>query len=165
MPTFHGRKLRYLRGFHCRPTLSLAAVPSLLLSFLCNAAELKCLWSLHARRTDDAGVTTSHQIRQQKESKLKQQRNLLSSSKVKFVSAPESDILPPDVITQCAKESNLIGGTLTPETLGLTANMINRQYMEHGYVMNSVTGATLVPSSDRKENDGQGHVELKVGGF
>eukprot|EP00579_Thalassiosira_antarctica_P009532 CAMPEP_0201919828 /NCGR_PEP_ID=MMETSP0903-20130614/8603_1 /ASSEMBLY_ACC=CAM_ASM_000552 /TAXON_ID=420261 /ORGANISM="Thalassiosira antarctica, Strain CCMP982" /LENGTH=328 /DNA_ID=CAMNT_0048456435 /DNA_START=45 /DNA_END=1027 /DNA_ORIENTATION=+ len=99
---------------------------------------------------------------QPKESKLKQQQDLLSSTKVKSVSAPESEILPPDVITQCAKESNLIGGTLTPETLGLTANMINRQYMEHGYVMNSVTGATLVPSSDGKENDGEGHVELKV---
>jgi hypothetical protein len=34
--------------------------------------------------------------------------------------------------------------------------------LEHGYVMNCVTGATLVPSSDEKANAGQGHVELKV---
>ena len=99
---------------------------------------------------------------QSNESKLKQQHRLLSSTVVRSVSAPGSELLPLDDITQCAKESNLIGGTLTPETLELTANKINRLYLEHGYVMNCVTGATLVPSSDEKANDGQGHVELKV---
>ena len=99
---------------------------------------------------------------QSNESKLKHQHKLLSSTVVRSVSAPGSELLPPDDITQCAKESNLIGGTLTPETLELTANKINRLYLEHGYVMNCVTGATLVPSSDEKANDGQGHVELKV---
>ncbi|KAL7537693.1 hypothetical protein ACHAXR_008005 [Thalassiosira sp. AJA248-18] len=97
-----------------------------------------------------------------KEFKMKQQQQLLTSTKVKSVSAPDSELLPPHVITQCAKESNLIGGTLTPETLEETSNMINRQYLEHGYVMNSVTGATLVPPSDGNANDGGGHVELKV---
>jgi len=100
---------------------------------------------------------------QSEQSKLKQQQELLSSTKIRSVSAPNSELLPPDVITQCAKESNLIGGTLAPETLELTANMINRMYLERGYVMNSVTGATLVPPSDGKEGNGkEGHVELKV---
>ncbi|KAL7553343.1 hypothetical protein ACHAWF_016627 [Thalassiosira exigua] len=98
---------------------------------------------------------------QTEESKLKQKQHLLSSTKVRSVSAPDSDLVPPDVITECAKEANLIGGTLTPETLESTARMINRQYLEHGYVMNSVTGATLIPSSDGKEN-AEGDVELKV---
>ena len=96
--------------------------------------------------------------------KLKQkEEELLSTTKVQSVSAPDSELLPPDYITECAKESNLIGGTLTPETLDLTAKRINRLYLENGYIMNSVTGATLVPSSNGKDdNEEGGHVELKV---
>jgi len=93
---------------------------------------------------------------------LKKQQDLLVSTKVQSVSAPNSQLLTPDDVTQCAKDSNLIGGTLTPETLENTANRINRFYLEQGYVMNSVTGATLIPPSDGKESDGEGHVELKV---
>ena len=101
---------------------------------------------------------------QSDEAKLKNQQQLLSTTKVQSVAAPGSQLVPQDVITQCATEANLIGGTLTPESLERTANMINRQYLEHGYVMNSVTGATLVPSSDETGTDGEelGHVELKV---
>ncbi|KAL9181529.1 hypothetical protein ACHAXT_010334 [Thalassiosira profunda] len=95
---------------------------------------------------------------QSDDAKLKEQQQLLTSTKVQSVSVPGSDLLPPDVVTQCAQESNLIGGTLTPETLEATAKMINRQYLQQGYVMNSVTGATLVPGRDGEE----GHVELKV---
>ena len=96
--------------------------------------------------------------------KLKQkEEELLSTTKVQSVSAPDSELLPPDYITECAKESNLIGGTLTPETLDLTAKRINRLYLENGYIMNSVTGATLVPPSNGKDdNEEGGHVELKV---
>ena len=97
-----------------------------------------------------------------KEAMRKQQQDLLSSTTIQCVSAPESDILPPDVITQCAKESKLIGGKLTSETLETTADLINSQYAERGYLMNSVTGATLVPSSGAKDDAGVGRVELKV---
>jgi hypothetical protein len=99
---------------------------------------------------------------QSNKSKLRQHQKELSSTVVRSVSAPGSELLLPDDITQCAKESNLIGGTLTPETLELTAKKINHLYLEHGYVMNCVTGATLVPSSKGKANDREGHVELKV---
>lgn len=98
----------------------------------------------------------------QKENQSDQQK-ILSSTIVQSVSAPKSELLTPDDITQCAKESNLIGGTLTPETLELTAKKINNLYLEQGYVMNCVTGATLVPATQDSEQPGNdGHVELKV---
>jgi hypothetical protein len=94
--------------------------------------------------------------------KVREQQKLLSSIVVRSVSAPGSELLTSDDVTKCAKESNLIGGALTPESLELTANKINRLYLDHGYVMNCVTGATLVPSSEGKGDDGEGHVELNV---
>jgi outer membrane protein assembly factor BamA len=54
---------------------------------------------------------------------------------------------------------NLLGGALTPDTLDSTARSINNWYASQGYVMNSVTGATLVPN---KGDNTQGRVELKV---
>ena len=94
---------------------------------------------------------------------IQQQQKILSSTIVQSVSAPTSELLTPDDITQCANESNLIGGTLTPETLELTAKKINSLYLEQGYVMNCVTGATLVPSSlSAEQNGSEGRVELKV---
>jgi outer membrane protein assembly factor BamA len=90
-------------------------------------------------------------------------QQILSSTIVQSVSAPKSELLTPDDITQCAKESNLIGGTLTPETLEMTAKKINNLYLEQGYVMNCVTGATLVPPAQHSEHHGsEGNVELKV---
>lgn len=87
------------------------------------------------------------------------QQEILSSTKVTDVTAPTSELLPPEVITLSAEHAKLIGGALTPETLDLTAKSINNWYASQGYVMNSVTGATLVPS---KDDEGQGRVELKV---
>lgn len=101
-------------------------------------------------------------ITSNKSTEQRKQQKLLSSTIVQSVSAPNSALLNPDDITQCAKETNLIGGNLTPETLEQTATLINRLYMKHGYVMNCVTGATLVPPSDATTDDHGGHVELKV---
>ncbi|KAL3797114.1 hypothetical protein HJC23_000452 [Cyclotella cryptica] len=93
------------------------------------------------------------------QSKFKQQEQMLASTNVTSVTAPKSEILPPELITQSAEQAKLIGGTLTPSTLDATANSINNWYISQGYVMNSVTGATLVPSNDC---EGHGRVELKV---
>lgn len=91
------------------------------------------------------------------ESDEKQQEEILKSTIVTEVTASTSDLLPPEVLTLSAEHAKLIGGKLTPETLDATAKSINNWYASQGYVMNSVTGATLVPS----QND-QGRVELKV---
>lgn len=91
------------------------------------------------------------------ESGAKQQEEILTSTIVTEVTAPTSNLLPPEVLTLSAEHAKLIGGRLTPETLEMTAKSINDWYASQGYVMNSVNGATLVPSQN-----GQGRVELKV---
>jgi len=88
-----------------------------------------------------------------------EQELILTSTNITAVTAPKSELLPNEVITQSAERAKMIGGLLTPDTLDLTAKSINDWYSSQGYVMNSVTGATLVPS---KSDEGQGHVELRV---
>eukprot|EP00986_Skeletonema_menzelii_P015365 scaffold11586_cov155-Skeletonema_menzelii.AAC.2 len=99
-------------------------------------------------------------------SSAKDQEQVLRSTKILSVTAPESDLLPPDVITKSAADAELVGGTLNPEALELTATAINRWYADNGYVLNSVTGATLIPfATDDDSNDEsstEGRVELKV---
>jgi len=91
------------------------------------------------------------------------QEQVLRSTKILTVTAPESALLPADVITKSATDAELIGGTLNPEALELTATAINRWYADNGYVLNSVTGATLIPSvTDDDESIKEGRVELKV---
>lgn len=87
------------------------------------------------------------------------QEVILTSTTVTAVTAPKSELLPNEVITQSAERAKMIGGMLTPATLDSTAKSINDWYSSQGYVMNSVTGATLVPS---KSDEGNGHVELRV---
>ncbi len=92
-----------------------------------------------------------------------QPEELLSNTIVEGVSAPKSTLLHPEMITQISLASNLIGGKLTPESLEETAKYINQWYWDSGYVMNSVTGATLIPNDIEQENNsGGGRVELKV---
>ena len=95
------------------------------------------------------------------------QEQVLRSTKILSVTAPESDLLPQDIITQSATEAELVGGTLNPKALELTATAINRWYADNGYVLNSVTGATLIPSATENDNNedessAEGRVELKV---
>mmetsp|Transcript_4872 Transcript_4872/g.10047 ORF Transcript_4872/g.10047 Transcript_4872/m.10047 type:complete len:837 (-) Transcript_4872:62-2572(-) len=95
--------------------------------------------------------------------KQAKQEELLSNTIVEGVSAPKSSLLPPEMITQISLASNLIGGKLTPEILEKTAKSINQWYWDRGYVMNSVTGATLIPNNIGQQNSrGGGHVELIV---
>ena len=98
-------------------------------------------------------------------SPAKDQEQVLRSTRILSVTAPESALLPPDIITQSATDAELVGGTLNPEALEQTATAINRWYADNGYVLNSVTGATLIPSATNDDNDAnntEGRVELKV---
>ena len=99
-------------------------------------------------------------------STAKDQEEVLRSTTIQSVTAPTSSLLPSDVITQSATDAKLIGGTLDPESLELTAIAINRWYADNGYVLNSVTGATLIPAvtddNDDESSSNQGRVELKV---
>ena len=100
-------------------------------------------------------------------SAAKDEEQVLRSTTIQSVTVPTSALLPPDIIKQSATDAKLIGGTLNSESLELTATAINRWYADNGYVLNSVTGATLIPAAmdddaDEDESSNEGRVELKV---
>lgn len=95
------------------------------------------------------GVTSSITgIFESKEQKA--ERALMEQLKtipVKSVTAPNSTVLPPDVVSVAAKRSNMIGNPLRVENVQHMAHNIKQWYLKKGYVLNSVTGATLKPES------------------
>lgn len=120
--------------------------------------------SIHSKLSNFARLFQKSEDGKSRESKKQaEQEELLSNTTVEGVSAPKSSLLPPEIITQMSLASNLIGGKLTPEILEETAKSINQWYWDRGYVMNSVTGAILIPNNIGQENSsGGGHVELNV---
>ena len=75
----------------------------------------------------------------------------LKTTPVKSVTAPNSTVLPPDVVSVAAKRSNMIGNPLRVENVQDMARNLKQWYMNKGYVLNSVTGATLKPESAMAE--------------
>lgn len=71
----------------------------------------------------------------------------LKTTPVKSVTAPNSTVLPQDVVSMAAKRSNMIGNPLRIETVQEMARNLKQWYTNRGYVLNSVTGATLKPDS------------------
>jgi len=74
----------------------------------------------------------------------------LKSVKVDRVTAPNSTVLPPDVLREASQ--NLIGNPLTRELVQDVAVRLKDWYVRNGYVLNSITGATLV-EDDSDDND------------
>eukprot|EP00815_Leptocylindrus_aporus_P009194 CAMPEP_0116057496 /NCGR_PEP_ID=MMETSP0322-20121206/4641_1 /TAXON_ID=163516 /ORGANISM="Leptocylindrus danicus var. apora, Strain B651" /LENGTH=630 /DNA_ID=CAMNT_0003541509 /DNA_START=35 /DNA_END=1927 /DNA_ORIENTATION=+ len=79
--------------------------------------------------------------------------NALTSMPIKEVTAPESMVLPRKVIELAAKRSGMIGRPLNAASVSECAKFIKQWYHRQGYVLSSVTGATLNPD---------GVTELKV---
>jgi hypothetical protein len=66
---------------------------------------------------------------------------------VKEVLAPNATTLPKDVLVNAARRSGLLGGTLRPDAVQECAKLIKQWYVKQGYVLNAMTGATLVPEN------------------
>lgn len=67
----------------------------------------------------------------------------LSNMLVQNVDAPESTVLPESVIRSAAQRSGLLGSVLRSDRVQECARHIKRWYLQRGYVLHSVTGATL----------------------
>jgi len=61
------------------------------------------------------------------------------------VSAPNTTTLPTDVLLSAAQRSGLLGGTLQPASVQECAKLLKQWYVKQGFVLNTMTGATLVP--------------------
>jgi outer membrane protein assembly factor BamA len=71
----------------------------------------------------------------------------LQSMPVKAVSVPQNSVLPPDIVRVAVKRSGLIGNPLRTDRVQEIARNLKRWYMKQGYILHTVTGATLKPES------------------
>lgn len=85
---------------------------------------------------------------EKKEQELLQQ---LQTMPVQRVTVPNSTVLPPDVVRMAVKRSGLIGSPLRTDRVQEFAKHLKRWYVRQGYVLHSVTGATLKPESATAE--------------
>lgn len=85
---------------------------------------------------------------QSKETKKKQELlEQLQTMHVRQVIIPNSTVLPPDVVRTAIKRSGLIGGPLKMDRVQELARNLKRWYTRQGYVLHSVTGASLDPET------------------
>jgi outer membrane protein assembly factor BamA len=75
----------------------------------------------------------------------------LKTTPVRSVSAPNSTVLPPEILSVAAKRSGMIGSPLRVETVQEMARNLKQWYTRKGYVLHSVTGATLLPDTGMAE--------------
>lgn len=81
---------------------------------------------------------------QKKEEELMEQ---LKTMPVKSVAVPPSSVLPPEVVRVAVKRSGMIGNPLRTDRVQELARNLKRWYNSRGYVLHTVTGATLKPES------------------
>jgi hypothetical protein len=75
----------------------------------------------------------------------------LQTIKVQSVIIPNSTVLPKDVVQIAAKRSGILGNPLKTEYVQDFAQSIKRWYTLKGYVLHSITGATLQPETATAE--------------
>jgi outer membrane protein assembly factor BamA len=85
---------------------------------------------------------------QRKEQELLHQ---LQTMTVQRVSVPNSTVLPENVVRMAVQRSGLIGSPLRTDRVQEFARQLKRWYVRQGYVLHSVTGATLKPESATAE--------------
>ena len=85
---------------------------------------------------------------QQQEEELLHQ---LQTMPVRRVQVPNSTVLPPEVVQVAAKRSGMLGNPLRVDRVQELARTLQRWYGRQGYVLHSVTGATLRPETATAE--------------
>jgi outer membrane protein assembly factor BamA len=83
-----------------------------------------------------------------KEQELLQQ---LQSMPVQHVVVPETTVLPPQVIAGAVARSGMIGSPLRTDRVQAFAKQLKQWYLRKGYVLHTVTGATLKPETATAE--------------
>ena len=73
----------------------------------------------------------------------KEAMKLMDTISVKGVDAPNSTLLPSSVLDDAGRQSGLVGGKFHPEAVEDCAARVRQWYNSAGYILNSVTGATL----------------------
>jgi len=64
---------------------------------------------------------------------------------------PNTTIVPPQVIRMAARRSGILGQPLKPASVQEFARSLKRWYAQHGYILHTMTGATLRPETATAE--------------
>jgi len=85
---------------------------------------------------------------QSKESQKRQElMDALKAMPVRQVVVPNTTVLPPEVIRTAIKRSGMIGSPLRMDRVQELSRNLKRWYMRQGYILHSVTGASLNPET------------------
>lgn len=88
-----------------------------------------------------------HSKSKQQQQQKDEDANELLKIPIQKVEAPTSTILPDTILRSAAQRSGLIGSTLKPQRVNELAKQIKKWYLQRGYVLHAVTGATLHPEN------------------
>ena len=107
--------------------------------------------SFWKRTVDNAVESFKGFFRSKEEKKQLELLEQLQTMPIQRVSVPNSTVLPSDVVRVAVKRSGLIGQPLRTDRVQDFARHLKRWYLRQGFVLHSVTGATLKPETATAE--------------
>jgi outer membrane protein assembly factor BamA len=98
-----------------------------------------------------AGKSLSRVFRSKKKKEEDKLMEQLQTMTIKQVVVPNSSVLPRHVVELAAKRSGVLGNPLRHDRVQDFAQNLKRWYTRKGYILHSVTGATLKPETATAE--------------
>jgi len=98
-------------------------------------------------KAEDAVTSIKGRFPSKNAKKQKELLEQLQTMPVRKVVFPNSTVLPPDVVRTAVKRSGLLGSPLRMDRVQDLARNLKRWYRLQGYILHSVTGATLDPDT------------------
>jgi outer membrane protein assembly factor BamA len=90
-------------------------------------------------------------LQSQQERRQNELLEKLKTVPIQHVTAPNSTVLPQDVVSIAAKRSGMLGSPLKTQAVQEIASHLKQWYERQGYVLHSMTGATLQVESQTAE--------------
>mmetsp|Transcript_35253 Transcript_35253/g.85320 ORF Transcript_35253/g.85320 Transcript_35253/m.85320 type:complete len:883 (+) Transcript_35253:487-3135(+) len=105
------------------------------------------LWPFKNKKYGSGSAASSRSSSSTQEELLK----ALETMPIKQVTVPNTTVLPPDVLRVAVKRAGIIGNPLRTDRVQELAKTLKMWYTRQGYVLHSVTGATLQPDTATAE--------------
>lgn len=96
---------------------------------------------------DNAVTSIKGRFRSQETKKREELMEQLQTMPIRKVVVPNSTVLPPDVVRTAINRAGLIGSPLKMDRVQDFARNLKRWYTRKGYILHSVTGASLDPET------------------
>jgi hypothetical protein len=111
-------------------------------------AKVKNFWTESVDRVRFKLENTFKSKEQKKQEELYEQ---LKTMPVRSVEVTNSSVLPPEIVRLAVKRSGLVGNPLRTDRVQEMAKNLKSWYLRKGYILHTVTGATLKPETATAE--------------